>query len=459
MTKSQSFLFFCVFFILGIFVGSYFFIEVWMLFLAVGLFISLAFLFRKNPKYRIIFLLLIFFLFGFLRADIVKMSADKTAEINNMNDKKVVINGKIIIPPEMKNGKQKLLITHLKNIKSGQIIEGKLIAYADRYPEYNYGDLIRVEGKIQTPENFDGFQYRDYLFSQNIFYIIYYPKVSLLEYRSKGLETRILEVGEYSNGIIKKIFPQPHAGILNGMIFGAKSEISDEVLDKFRKTGTSHIIAVSGSNMTIIAVIMMYFFLMLGLNRNRVFYFSLIGIAFFVILVGYQPSAIRAAIMGSIILVAVKVGRLSNMENAIVFAAVLMLAQNPNLIRYDVGFQLSYLAVLGIVYLFPILNKIFEKVPEYFNLKSIFLITISAQIATFPIIISNFEYFSLVSTFANIMILPFVPIVTIGGIVSVFFGSINLFLAEIVSFPIWLILSYQIKVIEFFSSFDISIKI
>lgn len=204
--------------------------------------------------------------------------------------------------------------------------------------------------------------------------------------------------------------------------------------------------------MTIVVVSLMYILLAIGLNRNYAFYFSLLGIIFFVALVGFPPSATRAAVMGGLVLFAVKVGRLTNAGNAIIFAGVLMLLYNPNLLRYDTGFQLSFAAVLGIIYIFPKLDNLFEKYSNALNIKTIFLITISAQATVLPIIINNFGSFSLLSVFANVLILPFVPIVMLGGFLLIIIGSVNLLVAQILSWPIWMILFYQIEVIKFFAS-------
>jgi competence protein ComEC len=263
-----------------------------------------------------------------------------------------------------------------------------------------------------------------------------------------------LQFRKYADNLIKRILPQPHAGIISAMTLGIKSNISEEVLANFNKTGTRHIIAISGLHMTIVAVVLMFLLLAIGLKRNYAFYFAILGIIFFVALVGFPPSAVRAAVMGGMVLFAVKVGRLSSSGNAIVFAGVLMLLYNPNLLRYDTGFQLSFSAILGIIYIFSRLDKIFEKYPDHLNIKSMLLITISAQLATLPIIINSFGSFSLLSVFANVLILPFVPAVMLGGFLIIIISSANLFLAQIISYPIWLILTYQIEIIKFFAGFD-----
>ena len=474
MTKSKYFLLFCIAFIFGVFLGSYASIQIWILFLLAGFCISLVFLLGINKANRppdkggwgvdsisyskklpiLVLMLIAFLLAGFIRMESGKLSGKDIFKIENLNGQKLSLEGDISSMPEIKNGKQKIVLENISKTENNQKIEGEIIVYAGQYPEYDFGDRIRLEGKISLPENFDGFEYRNYLFTKGIYYIAYYPKIEIVKKNNEGINFQILQFRKYASGLIKKIFPQPHAGIISAMTLGIKSNISDEVLESFNKTGTRHIIAISGLHMTIVAVVLMFLLLAIGLKRNYAFYFAILGIIFFVALVGFPPSAVRAAVMGGLVLFAVKVGRLANAGNAIVFAGVLMLLYNPNLLRYDTGFQLSFSAILGIIYIFPRLDKIFEKYPDHLNIKSMLLITISAQLATLPIIINSFGSFSLLSVFANVLILPFVPAVMLGGFLAIIIGSANLFLSQIISYPIWLVLSYQIEIIKFFTSFD-----
>ncbi|MCK5085722.1 ComEC/Rec2 family competence protein [Candidatus Parcubacteria bacterium] len=455
LTKSKIFLFGCLFFIFGIFSGSYFSISIWILFLSVGFLISLIFLLWDNKKIRIILLLVVFILLGFIRIESGKLNESRIFEIESLNDQKMVLEGEISESPEIKNNKQKIILENLKDIKNSNDIDGKMIVYAERYPEYNFKDKIKFESKINLPEDFDGFEYKNYLFAKGIYYIVYYPEIEVIGKNDAGVNFQIAQFRIYANESIKKIFLDPYAGIVSAMILGVKSGISSETLESFNKTGTRHIIAISGLHMTIVSVIFMYLLLALGLKRNYAFYFAILGIAFFVALVGFPSSAVRAAVMGGLILFAVKVGRLNSAGNAVIFAGVLMLLYDPNLLRYDAGFQLSFLAVLGIIYIYPRFDLCLKKYPDHLKIKTMFLITISAQIATLPIIINSFGNYSVFSVLANILILPFVPIVMIGGIISITAGLVSLSIGQIVAIPISFILSLQLHIINFFAGFDV----
>lgn len=454
MTKSRIFFLSFLAFIAGIFIGSYYSVSAWILIFASGVVAPLIFLFKEKKRVGIFFALTVIFLLGFAKMESAKLKETEISKIKSLDNKTLALEGTISLIPEIKDNRQKIVLENLKNKNGDEKISGKVLVYTDRYPEYEFGDKIEIEGKISLPENFDGFDYENYLRAKGVYYISYYPKITLKEKSKKDFYGVILGARSDISDLMKEIISQPQAGIMNAVILGSEADISKDVLENFNKTGTRHIFAVSGSNITLVSVALMYFLLALGLKRDYAFYFAVLGVLCFVLIVGFPASAVRAAVMGIITLFAVKVGRLSNMTNAIIFAAALMLIHNPFLLKYDVGFQLSFIAVLGLIYIFPKLNKSFEKYGDFYGLKAILLLTISAQIAVLPIILSAFESFSLFSVLANVMILPFVPLITISGFIITAIGAFNLFAAQIVSWPIWLVVFYQMEVVRFFSGFS-----
>jgi competence protein ComEC len=174
-------------------------------------------------------------------------------------------------------------------------------------------------------------------------------------------------------------------------------------------------------------------------------------------MIGAPASAIRAAIMGILYLTAQYFGRISSGERPVVFAATLMLFFNPLLLRYDVGFQLSFLAILGIVYFYQFFFEKFKKFPKL--IKESLASTLSAQIFTFPILIYNFGQISLISPLSNVLILPILPAITILGFIFSFFGIIFKPIGYFLSFPCWLLLSYLLKVVDFCSKIPYSFLI
>jgi len=240
-----------------------------------------------------------------------------------------------------------------------------------------------------------------------------------------------------ANKSIEKILPEPQASFLAGLLFGLDKNIPKDLLEDFNKTGTRHIIALSGYNITIIASLIMGFLLWIGFWRKHAFYIAIIAIIFFVLLTGASASVSRAAIMGILVLISQQVGRLSNPRNLLALAAFLMIFKEPTALLNNIGLQLSFAATIGIIYLSPYLKKL----PE------ILATTLSAQIAVAPIILFYFRQISLISPLANLLVLPIIPITMLAGflatVIGVLFPLIGIFLA----WPAWLFLSYEIKII------------
>jgi len=178
---------------------------------------------------------------------------------------------------------------------------------------------------------------------------------------------------------------------------------------------------------------------------------SVIIIVLFVILTGASASVVRAAVMGLLLLFANGYGRLYNPKNSIIFAGAAMVYFNPFVLVFDIGFQLSFVAVLGLIYFYPRFDDKLKKMPKFGNLKEIFLMTLSAQIAVAPLLIYYFRNFSLVSLPVNLMILPFIPFAMFAGFISGLAGMIFPSFGQVIGWVAWAITTYQIKVVELFA--------
>jgi len=168
-----------------------------------------------------------------------------------------------------------------------------------------------------------------------------------------------------------------------------------------------------------------------------------------VILAGASSSVVRAGIMGSLGLIALNIGRLYAITNALAFTAVVMVFVNPLVLHFDVGFQLSFLALMGLVYLTPMLEPYFERIPKTIN--KYLIPTIAAQIFTLPILLLNFDRLSLVAPLANLLILPVIPLAMLFGFLTGIVGMIFAPLAMPLAWITWGILTYIIKIVEFIS--------
>jgi len=251
---------------------------------------------------------------------------------------------------------------------------------------------------------------------------------------------------------INTTFSYPESAYLAGLLLGGEDRLPAEIQENFRRTGTIHTIAVSGFNITILASFFVVFGILIGFFRQRAFWLAVFGIVFFVLMIGSPASAVRAAIMGVLLLWAAKKGRLADSVPIVILAAALMIVFSPLIILYDVGFQLSFLASLSIILVYGPLSERFNVKNDFLELKSILLVTISAQLGVLGIIMYNFETFSPISLLANLIILPLIPLMMLTGFLTVAVAFVSPVLASLVALPTQIALGLEIAIIEHLSA-------
>jgi len=376
---------------------------------------------------------------GILIGLVLKSSRFFESEFLEFEGQVIEIKGEVI-----NQGKNKFV---LKNDKE------KFLVFSSQI--FHYGDELKIIGKIEKPPVFNDFDYKEYLERKGIFFLIYQPEIEKISEKKFSIYKNILNLREDLSEAINKSYITEQASILKAMILGVKTEISDNLKDKLNRAGIRHLTAISGMHTIILINALMFLFLGIGLWRKQAFFLTLIFILFFVMLTGFQSSTIRASIMAILLLLAQVVGRMSNSSRAIILTGLIMLLLNPYLL-FDIGFQLSFLAVMGINYLFPIFSFYFRKIPKIWGIRSILIMSLSAQIFTLPILIYNFGYISLIAPITNLLILPILPFILIFGIISAVLALFSHSLALIFIFPCYILLSYLLKITNIFSSFAFS---
>ncbi len=397
---------------------------------------------------------------GIWRYEISVQQKDVTGNISRFNDQnEIIFEGVVVSEPDIRKDQIKYTV-QAKEIfldQEQKNITGKVLVTLPRYPEYEFGQKLNIKGKMLTPKIYKDFSYKDYLSKFGIYSVSYNPEVQVVSY-SEGniLLKKILNFKKRFKNKLNSLFHEPQSSLLNGIILGEKRGMPEDLREKFDIVGVSHIIVISGFHVSIIAGLLMNLLLVLRFSKINALIFSILGILLFIVVTGFQTSAIRAAIMGTLVLLAVFSGRLNNPRNVIILAAVIMLLINPKLLRYDIGFQLSFLATLGIIYLSANIKKYLLFLPEIFKIRESAAMTLSAQFLTLPIIIYNFERVSLIAPLANILIVPLVPIsMGLGGLAG-FAGFISGYLSQGIAYMAWMILTYKIIVVEFLASLNFS---
>lgn len=459
MNPSKNFLYFCLSFILGIFFNSFFKISlpVLLVFLILGL--ILISVFWKYKKLAVLGFCFIFLVFGIWRHYLAELKIFKSEvrELNKLNQEITLI-GKVSTEPDIREKRQKLKIENCKleiNEKL-QDISGAILITTNRYPQYQYGDNLKIRGKLEAPKEIEDFNYPGYLAKDGIYSIIYFPKIEIIEREKYDgffslLFSKILKIKNKLRESIYRNLSPPQSTILTSLILGDKKHLSEELKEKLNAVGLRHITAVSGLHVAVLTNILMTALIALGFWRQQAFYFTIILISFFVLMTGLQSSAIRAGLMGFFLLLAQHLGRQNASERTIVFACALMLFQNPLLLKFDIGFQLSFLAILGIIYFLPSFQD-WLKFIKFKNARDILAMTFSSYLFTLPILIYNFGSFSLVSPLTNLLVLPILSWVMIFGFLAAILGVFSQVLGWIFSLPSWFLLTYIIKIINYFSS-------
>jgi len=452
MDKSKIFLILSLNFIAGVFVRSFFDIDLTLVYFLLVLMTVFFVLGYKNRIARVAIFAVLFFIAGIWRTEIDL----KKPEGLNLNGKDISAEAAVVKEPERKEKYQKLIVEFTPSppeADSPFLTKGedlRLLINADPYLKINYGDKIRIGCSLEIPKNFsDSFDYRMYLAKDKIHYLC---RSARIEKIGSGGGSRIygviLKIKNKMEEKINRAIPQPEAALANGLLFGGSNRLSREISDNFSKTGMTHIVAVSGYNVSIIAEYLILAGIFLGLWRKQAFWLALAGIIIFVVMIGLPASAVRAGVMGTLLIWAVKNGRLANSQNAIIFAGVIMLIINPLILRWDIGFQLSFMATLGIIMLAPFWEKYFIKKHKALGLTEILFLTISAQIFVLPIILRDFHNLSLVSIPANLLVLTVIPITMLLVFLAAVSGFIFYPLSLAFAWLAYLPLKYEIEIVN-----------
>ena len=444
-SKSKTFFGAAGAFILGVAGHSLFGIKIFgsayavFLILLVGL--GALIIFWDKKILRFWGLAALFFFFGFWRFD-ASIPPYNEGQINFYNGREAVVTGVVSSVPEKAVNKTKFTLE--ARVFNDKKVSGNILITLPGEENLEYGDAARLQCKLMAPKNGEEFDYAGYLSRFGIYSTCSF--ISGLEVAGKNQGNPVLSsiyrIRGIANSKINELLLPPASSFLAGLLLGERSNMSESLRSDFLRTGTMHIIAISGWNITMVLVLLGQTLVFLGMRRKTAFIASIVGIIFYVIFTGASASVVRAGIMGLLPLLAMQVSRQNNPRNVITLAAAAMLLQNPRLIAFDIGFLLSFAAILGLFYISPIIKKYFEVVPKFFALRENVISTLSAIIATAPLILYMNGGFSLVAPLANIMVLPFVPLAMALGSLAVLGGFIYFWLGEVFAWASQAILGY-----------------
>lgn len=336
-------------------------------------------------------------------------------------------------------------------------VTGRVYLKNDRYPQFVYGDKLKISCKLVRPEPIVDeetgqiFRYDLYLGLQHVFATCNQARITKLAGGQGNVVFTLILKGKHALAEkISDLWPEPEASFMAGILYGYRGGLGN-LNEQFSRTGVTHIVAVSGFNISVIATILITTATYACVPRQKAFWFISIGIVGFVIFTGASASVVRAGVMGIIALLAKHVGRSSRIGNVMIAAATAMVMNNPLVLWSDAGFQLSFLSTLGLVYVSPLLEKWQKYLPTFLGLQESLLSTMSAIIATLPLILYQFGRLSLVAPIVNVLILWVISWLMLAGTVAVVVGFLSSVIGIWVAWPAHVGMQYIIQVVAWFA--------
>jgi competence protein ComEC len=261
---------------------------------------------------------------------------------------------------------------------------------------------------LELPENFSEFDYIGYLQRWQVYVQLKKPRVIVLKSARISWRTTLLAVREF---VLRQgqVFPQREGSLIIGMLIGQRQNIPEEVANAFKATGLTHIVAVSGFNMTVIATACGALVWYIGRRATNILTIAIV--LSFVVVTGATAAVVRAAIMAILMVVAQLLGRQYASLYALLLVSVIMVLMNPRIVVWDIGFQLSAAATLGVLIAFKVKDP--EKTDSF--LADLMRPTMGAIFFTAPIIALHFHTLSLIAPLANLLVLSFVTWIMLFG--------------------------------------------
>lgn len=383
----------------------------------------------------------------------------------NDSGRRIQITGVIRDDPDIRDQSINLVL-EAEAIQSGESNSspstGRVLIQAPRDHRVSYGDRVSAVGYLQTPPEFEDFSYRQYLAIRGIHSLMPRANVLVLENsQASPLLMAIFAMRSRASKTINALYPDPEASLMAGILLGIESGISPDMQQAFNRTGTTHIIAISGFNITIISAVAIFFFGRVFGSRRGLWLAGIV-IILYTVFVGGDASVVRAAIMGSLALFARYIGRQTHALASLAGAAMLMTIINPHVL-WDVGFQLSFAAALGLVLFAEPMKDWFTRVTSRVlgaeaaerlsaPVSEFVLFTFAAQIPTLPLSAVHFRVLSPISLVANPLILPVQPALMMLGGLATLVGMVWLPLAQPIAWLSWPLPAFSIRVTEFLAT-------
>jgi competence protein ComEC len=413
----------------------------------------LLFFIERAPRILFLALCLGFLALGVSRGAIALSTSPDPILANAVGDT-VTLAGVVIDEPDVRERTTHLVVRadEIRTETTSRAVSGVLIAFAPRYPEFRYGDVVELSGKLELPEVLteeDGrtFDYPSYLAAKGIAYTMFAREVvGTGEERGNPIKSTLFDIKKHFQNALTEALPEPQSALLSGLLLGGKQSLGEDWLERFRVAGIVHIVVLSGYNMTIVAEWLVVIFRFLG------FFGSLsagaLGIVAFAVMTGGGATVVRAAIMAILVLIARATGRTAEMGRALLVAAALMVMVSPRILLFDPSFQLSFLASLGLVFVAPALERRIPLRKGRLVLREVIISTLATQIMVLPLLLFQTGMLSIVALPTNVIVLPLIPVAMLAGFVAGVVVLVVPALWLVVGIVPYILLSYILIVAE-----------
>ncbi|UCB52119.1 MAG: ComEC/Rec2 family competence protein [Candidatus Zixiibacteriota bacterium] len=462
-------------FVAGILLGHLFDLPLILLFsvFCLALTFSLLSLFFKDQTSVNLFLVLSLLLAGFLRHEMStrEFPSNHISRFLDL-DSDVTIAGRIVDEPDVRKNKsfitleaERIWLGEEARSATGRI----MLKIKEPTFRFDYADNLRFKGYLNQPasrRNPGAFDYKRYLNRKRISGIVTLTRADQAEILDRGegsffLSKVVIPLRRWILGVFESNLSGDHKALLAGFLLGETREISRDVYTMFRDTGTVHLLAVSGSNVWLVVGVIFAALSLLRIPRVPTTVLSLICILIFANLVHNDPPVVRAGIMAAVVLLGVLIYRDVDLMNVLSFAGLVILLFSP-LFLFDVGFQLSFASVFGILLLYPRLSKVVAKYVGKSHRKlwrwvlMPALISISVELVLFPILAYYFNMIPLVIVVANLFIVPLAGLSVVLACFSLFSATFSTFLAGVFSASNWLCLDLTLRFTHFFANLPLA---
>ncbi|HVU06558.1 MAG TPA: ComEC/Rec2 family competence protein [Candidatus Paceibacterota bacterium] len=364
--------------------------------------------------------------------------------------RKTTVSGIVCAEPDQKADGQRFCFQPEKS-------PDRIVVSASKFPGYRYGDELLITATLKLPENFETFEggpefdYISYLGKDGIRYKMSFPKIKrLASGKGNPIVSGLIAIKSAFMDRIRDALPEPQSSFVGGLLLGEKGALPEDVTEHFRRSGLTHILVLSGSNVTVVAESLLAAFSFLPKTAGRSA--GAVSVVLFAVMTGASATTVRATIMALVHLFAEGMGRRYDVVRALVLSAFVMLVQNPRILAFDISFQLSFLATIAVIFVAPLIKERLSFIPERFGMRETLSMTIGTQIFTLPFILSKMGEISVIALIPNLLVLPGVPYAMLGGFVLGMAGFIGHIIAVPFAWATNLLLVYMLKTVDVFGS-------